>query len=461
MEVSILGGGIAGLSAGWALSDKNVSVTVIEKEKTLGGLARSFTRNGYTYDLGGHRFFTQNENLISTLKELLGENICVMPRKSAIYLKNRFFGYPPQMKEVLSKMPPHLSAKIVLSYLKAAVSSRIRPKADKSFEDWIVNRFGRSMYDFYFGPYTEKVWGTSPSEISADWAAQRITVVSLLDAVKNTLSNVEDGPRTYAREFYYPERGGIASISNALADRIREKSGKIRTDCSVTEVHVSGDRVDSIVCNGGEDELQPDYVVNSIPLTSLIRAIRPEVPDSVAEAASRLKYRSCVFVYISLDKPEISDNTWLYLPERNILANRINETNKFSRYNAPEGKSLLNVDLTCNKDDLLWDTPDDRLIGRCISDFERIGLLTEDDVDSAWVEREEHCYPLYTLDYRKNLDVVLDYLGGIRNLSTIGRNGLFRYNNMDHSLEMGLTAGQNIASTGESHIKYESVFNAV
>ncbi len=454
MKVVVLGGGVAGLSAGWVLSKNGVDVTVLEKEDSVGGLARSFNRKGYTYDLGGHRFFTKNNQLVDAIKEILGDNLLVMPRKSSIYMQGRFFEYPPKIFSTLTKMPLKTSMSIVVDYIKATVSHRMLRKKDTSFESWIKNRFGKTFYDIYFGPYTAKTWGTHPSNIAADWAAQRISVVSLWNAVKNTILKSKNGPRTYALEFRYPKHGGIGEISRILEKEIKKNGGEVMLNCKITGLNMKDNLVKEVVYSrdGREYELDAEMFISTIPITNLVKSLRSPVPDIISDSATKLRFKACIFVYIALNRKEISDNTWIYFPEGDIFANRINEVSKFSVNNTPPDNTLLCIDLTCDYKDKKWCMSDEELIDRCISDFEAIGLFNRDSVVDAFVEREDYTYPLYDLNYKENLERVLNFLNKIRNLKTIGRNGLFRYNNMDHSMEMGMLTAQKIVADEQGKV---------
>lgn len=447
MKIVILGAGLAGLSAGRVLSKNDMDVTILEKDAVVGGLAKSFTHNGYTCDLGGHRFFTKNDELVNVLNEILGNNLVTMPRKSSIYLQGKFFDYPPILWKTLIMMPPVTSAHIVIDYIKAVVHSTIHRNRDNSFEDWIKNRFGKTMYEIYFGPYTEKAWGTHPSKISADWAAQRITVISLGDAIKNTFIRSKKGPRTYAREFYYPKRGGIGEISNRLSEEITGDGGKIHLNIKIKQVDTTENKISNIIYedkNGKEHDIIPDMVISTIPLTTLIRLMQPPVPSNVEKAVSELRYKASIFIYLILNRPELSDNTWIYFPERDVLVNRINELNKYSRNNAPQDKTLLCADITCDYNDKIWNSDDKKLAERCISDLERLKLLRRNEIEEHFVKRKKDTYSLYDIGYKENLFTVLSYLRSIKNLVCIGRNGLFQYNNMDHSIEMGLLTAKRI-----------------
>lgn len=447
MKIIILGAGLAGLSAGRELSKSGLDVVILEKESIVGGLAKSFIHNGYTCDLGGHRFFTKNYKLVSILSEILKDNLTTMPRKSSIYMQGKFLDYPPKLWKTLIMLSPMTSIHIVIDYITAVSSSKVHRTIDNSFEDWVKNRFGKTMYDIYFGPYTEKAWGTHPSKISSDWAVQRVTVISLWDAIKNIFTK-KKVPRTYAREFYYPKDGGIGEISNRLSKEITENGGKIYLNIEITQVQVdtTENKISSIIYedNGKEHDIIPDIVISTIPLTTLIKLMQSTVPSNVERDASKLRYKASIFIYLILNRAEFSENTWIYFPDKDILVNRVNELNKYSKNNAPKDKTLLCADITCDYNDKIWNSDDKKLAERCISDLERVKLLKGNEVEEYFVKRENYTYPFYDIGYKKNLSTVLTYLRNIKNLVCIGRNGLFQYNNMDHSLEIGIFTAKEI-----------------
>lgn len=453
MRVCVLGAGLSGLSTAHVLANNGIEVDVFEKQDVVGGLAKTLTRDGFTADLGPHRFHSKNKELIKLVGGWIDDKWAVLERKSRIYMEGKFFDYPLKASNAILTMPPLVSAQILLDYLKTAISRRIAPRQEISFEDWVINRFGRKLYDIYFGPYNEKLWGIHPTKMSKDWAAQRITLLNLWDTVVKTVFKTGDEPRTLVSQFHYPLNGGIVLVSEKLKERIERTSGRIYLGTDVRSVNMDDERVLGVTFkeNGKEETREYDLVLSSIPITSLIKLIRPKVPGDVLGHCENLKFKAIVFAYVTVDKKSISDDHWVYIPQKGLIFNRVSEPKNFSKNNVPSGKNILCAEITCDVGDSVWNTPEEQLRERVVGDLEKLGFITKKDVEGFFVHREEHAYPVYDLDYEQNLDIVTSYLGGLDNIVSIGRNGLFRYDNMDHSLEMGLLAGRAIIEeTGDT-----------
>jgi protoporphyrinogen oxidase len=444
MRVVVVGGGLAGLSSAYELTRNGVDTKVIEKNTEVGGLARSYTKDGFTYDMGPHRFHSRQEGLISHIKTVLNGHLLLNHRKSRIYLMNRFFEYPLKFGNALSTMPPSITARIIYDYLKVKVLNTVRTHPDDSFEAWVTNRFGYTLYKIFFGEYTEKTWGLPCDRISADWAAQRISLLSLWDTLVKTLFKFGETPRTYVSRFYYPEYGGIGEISRAYAKAIEENDGRILLNSPVDEIRLDDGVVTEVSYGGGGKAIQCDHLFSTIPLTDAVSMIRPNPPEDLFKHASKLSFRSIMFVQIMVDCERLSDSHWVYLPERHILGNRVTEYKNFSINNAPAGKTAIGVEITCNHGDKVWNMDVEELTERVVSDLHEIEFITMDDVLDSFLVKMKHAYPVYDLDYERHLNPIKEYLDSIPNLKYFGRNALFRYNNMDHSVDMGLTAAQHL-----------------
>ncbi|MFH1788180.1 MAG: FAD-dependent oxidoreductase [Candidatus Altiarchaeota archaeon] len=458
MEVCVFGAGLAGLSAGYELSGNGVSVSFLEKDSQVGGLAKSFTADGFTYDLGPHRFHTKEDYLIEHLKNLLGDNLVLEERKSRIFLQGRFFDYPLKVGNAMFSMPPATTARILADYLKIKLRNLSNPQPDDSFESWVVNRFGRKLYMLFFGEYTEKTWGIPCTSISADWAAQRISLLSLWDTLVNTVVPGKDKPRTYASEFYYPRQGGIGAIAKAYEKAILAAKGAINLNTSIKQISLNGNRFGSVIfTSGGKTQTKEfDHFFSTISLTTLVSLIKPEPPKTILGAAEKLRFRSIVFVYLVINRGKVFDEHWIYLPEKKFTSNRIAETKNFSSQNAPERKTILCFEVTCFKGDEKWNLSDEELKERVIGDLMRISDVRKDEVLSCFTQRMEHTYPLYTLDYLTHLERIRAFLDGIENLSYFGRNALFRYNNMDYSMDTGIKAAKNMIGQKTDYKKVAS-----
>ena len=449
-KVVVLGAGPTGLSAAWKLSERGVEVEVIEAEPYVGGLSHTLHRDGYLFDFGPHRFHTDNPAILAEIQRLLG----AMPektRKTRVYFMGKFYDYPLSASNLLSSLSPWLAFVCFADFLAAWLRNRVRSAADDSFESWVVNRFGRRLYDTYFGPYTAKVWGRDPSKLSASWAAQRVAVVDLWDLVLRVLkvrrgyNHFHHSP--YKPDFHYP-REGVGRIYDRMAEEIIRNGGTIHLDSPVREVNwvdgvVSGVTVDE---GGRRREVTGDFFVSTLPVTTLVEALRPHPPADVLAAARALTYRAMIFLFLAVAKPAVTDDHWIYVPEAKTIFNRISEMRNFTPDAAPPGKTSLTLEITCDLGDDIWNTPEEELYERSIQGLVDAGLLRADQVLGHFFMRSANAYPTYDLKFEANLGRLAYHLAGLPNLIVCGRQGLFRYINQDHAIEMGFCAADEITT---------------
>jgi protoporphyrinogen oxidase len=384
----------------------------------------------------------------------MGENHDIRERKSRIYLMKRFFDYPLKVSNAIFTMPPLTTVKILIDYLNAKIKNILSPTPDNNFENWVVNRFGWTLYDIYFRVYTEKTWGLPCTELNADWAAQRITLLSLWDTFVKTIWKRGDTPRTYVNRFHYPKEGGIGALSKAYERQIKEAGGRILSQAEVSKLKVIDEKISQVNHSKGESQIDDDGIVfSTLPITDLVATIDPKPPQAVLEAAKKLKFRSIVFVYLTFEKDSISDDHWIYLPERRFHANRISEANNFSIRNCPDGKTIVGAEITCQKEDDIWNSDLDDHARKALDGMCDAGLVNREQHIGSMTQKVEHAYPIYDLEYKENLKIITDYLNKIENLRYFGRNGLFRYNNMDHSVDMGLKAAKTTGQDGKDYMK--------
>jgi len=434
----ILGAGLAGLTCARELARAGVAVTVLEKLPVVGGLARNVSFQGARFDLGGHRFFTPKPELVAWLRELVGDDLRQVGRKSRILLNGRYFDYPLRLFNALSGFGLAGSTRIVADYAAARARRALSAGEDVSFEDWVGRRYGRRLYDIYFRPYTEKVWGLSCREISAEWAAQRIQLLSLTDAVVRAMWRRDDGPKTYAQSFWYPN-GGIGMISEALAARVRELGGVVRNGCAVQSIAVDRGRVTEVVADG--ETWRADVVISTIPLTVLGRLV-----DAPPEALAGLSYRAIRCIYLLLAMPRVTDDTWLYFPEADVVFARSHEPRNWGADLAPPGGTSLCLEIFCNEGDELWRRDEKELAARCIDDLARLGLIAADRVTGVFGEHVPHAYPVFRVGFRQPLQAVLDHVRRCENLHLLGRTGAYLYYNMDQVAEAAMTLARQLVS---------------
>lgn len=449
-KVLIIGGGPAGLTAAYELlkRDSGYRPVAFEASEMVGGISRTEMSNGNRFDIGGHRFFTKVPDVEAMWHEVLGDDFITVPRQSRIYYKGRYFSYPLKAFDALAKIGPYESLRIIASYLKW----QIRPnRREASFEEWVINRFGGRLYMHFFRTYTRKVWGIDPAEIRSDWAAQRIKDLSLWRAVWNSLTGGAKST-SLIEEFQYP-RLGPGMMWEKARDRINASDGEVRMRSEVTRVHRDGRRVTGIdVRRWTPDGAPPTmehhtgaHVINSMALRDLIHAFDPPPPPEVVAAADRLRYRDFLIVTLNLKAEAPFPDNWIYIHSPEVRVARIQNFGAWSKAMlADPDHASIGMEYFCNIDDDLWSMPDDTLKDLAASELERLGLGRARDVIGAAIIRQPKAYPVYDTQYQDALETVSDWLRTLENFQTVGRNGLHRYNNQDHSMLSAMYAARNI-----------------
>lgn len=454
LDAIIFGAGPAGLAAALELVRRGKKVLVSEKEPQVGGISKTIEYKGYRFDLGGHRFFTKSKEVNDLWNKTLGGDFLLRPRSSRIYYKNRFFDYPLKPVNALRGLGFFTSIGILASYLQ----TKLFPcKEEKTFEEWVSNRFGRKLYRIFFKTYTEKLWGIPCTQIQAEWAAQRIKGLSFTSAVRNALFPDKNKKiKTLIDEFHYP-RLGPGMMYEKMASDIVSSGGRLLLETEVTLIEQKDNRrVEAVRLKNkqGEERLEADFFISSMPITDLVLRMTPPPPPHVLKAAQGLKYRSFLTVNVILDAPNPFPDTWIYVHSPEIRMGRIQNFKSWSPYMvADPKKTALGLEYFCTEGDELWNTPDQKLIELGISELEKIKLGRRADFVDGFVTRVPKAYPVYDALYPENIRIIREYLNGFRNLQPIGRYGMFKYNNMDHSILTGLYAARNIM--GERHNVWE------
>ncbi len=453
MQVVILGAGPAGLAAAYDLARRGEAPVVLEKTEAVGGISRTVEYEGFYFDLGGHRFFTKFDEVNRLWEEVLGDDFLLRPRLSRIFYNGRFFDYPLRASNALRNLGVRESARCMASYAKA----RIRPRGDEdSFEEWVSNRFGDRLFDIFFRSYTEKVWGLPTSEIGAEWASQRIKNLELSTAVKQALARPLRGMlgagegevvTSLIEEFRYP-RTGPGLMYDTMRDKVRAMGGQVRLREEAVRVERDGFRVKRVVSRGAdgvEVVHEGDEFLSSMPLTLLIRALSPRVPDAVWEAAHALTFRNLLTIDLIVDHPDLFPDNWIYIHEKKLQLGRIQNFKNWSPHMVPDAsKTSLGLEYFCFDDDPIWKMSTSELVALGTREMEQTGLLKGArvlDGTAVWVPK---AYPVYKRGYERHLDVIVDYLRRFENLQTMGRYGMFKYNNADHSILTALLAVENL-----------------
>ena len=440
MHVVVLGAGLAGLATAYELARAGHRVTVLEKEDWIGGMARSWKTGAYWLDHGPHRFHSRDQGLIDHLYEILDQDVVIRNRMSRIYMQGKFFDYPLKAQNIVKNMPKLLLMRAMWDYVWIRLVQVVKPIPDDNFENWTKKRFGKTLYEMFFGTYTSKAWKMPCTEISADWASQRISQANLWDTIKKTLRPPKSGEvRSLVSEFWYPGHGGIGQIGRKYGEKIRAMGGEIHIESPLERIEIEGGVARRVVwrTDGSEHSTECDIIVNTIPLPRVLEAFDPPVQSQVSGSIGRLQFSCIVFVYLEVDKPSVSPDHWIYLPEQHLTIHRISEFKNFSDDAAPGATTVLCCEITCREDDELWNLPREGAARLAQDDLIKIGLVEPGTSRCIDVHRLKYAYPIYDLTYRENLETLKRAAKEVRNFHTTGRQGLYRYNNMDHSIAMG------------------------
>ena len=453
MHVVILGAGLAGLSAAHALTRRGVRVTLLEKSLEVGGMASSWQVGPYWLDHGPHRFHSRDEELVRHFYEILDDEVVIRERRSRIYLLGKFFDYPLQTGNVFANLPKGVLARALFDYLWIRAQQPFRPIPDTNFENWVRKRFGDTLFRLFFGTYTAKAWRMPTSQISADWAEQRISQTSLFDAIAKTLFPPRNGAvRSLVSQFWYPRRGGIGQLSRKYAEKIVRQGGEVWLGTPVERLELEGSRVARVVCTreNRRVELECDHVISTIPLPRLLESLhdggRPAITPEVRAAIARIGYIGIVFVYLEVARPSAIPDHWVYLPQPELTVHRITEFKNFSDEAAPGDRTVVCCEITCRPGDERWNLTLAEAARIAENDLVAIGVVRPGECRGLDIAKLPYAYPVYDLEYRANLDVLRGAIAHLSNLSTTGRQGLFRYNNMDHSIAMGRAFADRIAN---------------
>jgi protoporphyrinogen oxidase len=448
--VIAIGAGPAGLTAAYELVKSGVPVRVLEASaERVGGLSRTERYKGFAFDIGGHRFFSKSREIEDLWTEILAEEMLDRGRLSRIYYRGRFFDYPLKALNVVRNLGPVNVLLALASYARA----KLRPIPNAhSFEDWTINAFGLRLYRTFFKTYTEKVWGIPCSEISADWAAQRIKGLSMLSLLKATLLPKRRGPRervikTLIDAFRYPKHGP-GQMWETMTRRVRERGGEVLLGKPAREILWGDGGVREVVAGekGEGERFAGTHFLSSMPIRELVDAFRPAPPAEVLEAAHSLKYRDFLTVALIVDQADVFPDNWIYIHDPSVHVGRIQNFKNWSPFMVPDRRlTCLGLEYFCNEGDDLWTRPDAELIELGKTELGRIGLVDAARVVDGCVVRMKKAYPVYDERYAEHVAVVRTFLQKeVPNLQLIGRNGMHKYNNQDHAMMTGLLAARNI-----------------
>jgi protoporphyrinogen oxidase len=463
-SVAVIGAGPAGLTAAYELVRRQVPVTVLEGDAMVGGISRTAEREGWRFDIGGHRFFTKVPEVEALWHEILpDEDFLLRPRMSRIYYDGKLYDYPLKAGNALGNLGPVEAARCVASYLWA----RIRPpKNQDTLEGWIVARFGKRLYQHFFKTYNEKLWGVPVDQLPADFAAQRIKNLSMTGAVINALSPRRNQKEitSLIEEFQYPKYGP-GMMWETAARKVQERGGTVVLEEKVRTVHWEPGRgvtgLTTVVTGGygagagapessrsdvgAERHYEADEFISSMPFSSLVHALDPKPPAEVLSAADALKYRDFLTVALVLPVEAGFPDNWIYIHSPEVEVGRIQNFGSWSPYLVKDGRTCLGLEFFVNVGDETWNRSDEDLIKQGAAELEQLGLVKAADVQQGFVVRMPKAYPFYEPGYKEHLETIRTWMDAhTPNLHPVGRNGMFRYNNQDHSMYTAMLSVENI-----------------
>jgi protoporphyrinogen oxidase len=454
ISVICIGAGPAGLTAACYLSAAGKDLIVIEKDPTyVGGISKTVRYRGFYFDIGGHRFFSKSTEVENFWTEILGPDMLNRPRKSRILYRGKFFDYPLKGRETVLKLGLIEAAACVLSYTKQIIFPIREPK---NFEEWVTNQFGARLFRIFFKTYTEKVWGMSCKEISADWAAQRIRGLSLGSAIRNAILPRMLRPqrrhstiKTLVTQFRYP-RKGPGMLWEAVAERVKASGGQVIMDVNVCEVALNPDTrrwtvVAADSC-GRRFNFEADHVISSMPIKELITALKPAPAVDVCRAAASLRYRDFLMVALIVKERDRFDDNWIYIHDPSVRVGRIQNFASWSPEMVPNPDlNCYGMEYFCNEGDEMWSLCDTDLIALANKELCALSLSTPEDIVDGHVVRQLKAYPVYDEGYQERVDLVRTAIAaGYPTLHLVGRNGMHKYNNQDHAMMTGMLAARNV-----------------
>jgi len=419
-KIIILGAGITGLSVAYYLSkDKKFDITIIEKNDFIGGSARSFEYKDFILDYGPHKLYTELPGIMEEIAKICP--LLKIKKKNSIYLKGHFFDFPLKLSQIATKIPSTAA--------NAGIDILLKPftrKPDRSYENFLINRFGKTLYNLSFKGYASKVWGSNPQDLDMELARRRVAVSSIFELIKSVL--FKDTKKISAEYFYYPEKG-MKQLFDKIEDHLIRSGVKILLSKNIEEININNQSIKYLFIN--KKKIKADFIISTIPLDSLQSLIYPKISSK-----PELNYQDLNVIYFILNKKRALKDCWIFFPESRFIFQRVSEQKAFSLNTCPKDKTAVMVETT--------KPIDNRLIREIIKQAESIGLFKQEEVVEYFFKTIKKAYPVYKKGFSLKLKVILDYFDSLKNFYTLGRQGLFNYNNMDQCWDMGIKVADQI-----------------
>ena len=445
--VVVIGGGPAGLTAAFEIVRRGGAVTVLETSKVVGGISQTVERDGWRFDIGGHRFFTKVDAVEALWHEILpDEDFLLRPRMSRIFFEGKYYDYPLKASNALKNLGFFEALLCVGSYARAQIRP---PKDQENYENWLVARFGWRLYRKFFKTYTEKVWGVPVKEMPADWAAQRVKGLSLGNAIVNALMPKRNQKEitSLIEEFQYP-KFGPGMMWEVCRDKVIAGGGQVVMESPVTDINFESGRAVSVTVtryDGTTINYPASHVISTMPMNELVETVTPSAPADVLTAGRSLGYRDFLSVALVVPEADGFPDNWIYIHESAVKVGRIQNYGSWSPYMVKEGRTCLGLEYFVFEGDELWNDTDENLIERGKRELSELGLVDASKVERGYVVRVKKAYPYYDYTYKENVAHIAGYLeGAAPNVHLVGRNGMHKYNNQDHSMLTAILTVENI-----------------
>ena len=451
-EIVIIGAGPAGLTAAYMLTKRGVASTVLEADNVVGGISRTAVRDGWRFDVGGHRFFTKVRPVDDLWFEILGkDDFLRRPRMSRVYYRQKFYDYPIVAMNALKNLGPVEAVRCMASYAWVRVHP---PKDTSTLEGFVASRFGWRLYEHFFKTQSEKVWGVPCTEIQADWGAQRIKNLSIGRAVVEALTPKKVKQRrskgkqvtSLIEEFNYPKYGP-GMMWERCTELVTDRGTKVVMDSTVTKIEHADGRARAVTAttDGVTNRYECTHVISSMPIGALLRAMDPPVPTDVKQAADALRYRAHITVGLVVPEEFSFPDNWIYINDAEVKVGRVQNFGRWSPYLVKDGRTCLGLELFVDEGDEWWTMSDEDLVASGKRELEQIGLIDASKVEAGYVIRTPKAYPFYDAQYKENVAKLAAWLEEhAPNVYPVGRNGMHRYNNQDHSMYTAMLSVENI-----------------